>query len=57
MLIKSEVDDFLESLGTIRGEIGQNFSIDRDLFLSERSNQSGVSRAVLMSRRVDSDDP
>ena len=57
MLVKSEVDDFLESLGTIRGEIGQHFSIDCDLSLSERSNKSGVSCSVLMSCRVNSDDP
>ena len=51
------VDDGLESLGVVEGEVGKDLAVDLDTRLGELVHELAVVHAILAHGGVDTDDP
>jgi hypothetical protein len=54
---KSEFDDLAKGVRTFESEVGQNFSIDLDLFLVESGKKSRVGGSIQSGCSIDTCDP
>ena len=53
----NRIDDSLECLGIVHGEVGENLAVETDILLRELAHELGIGNTVLTGGGVDPLDP